>query len=506
MSLTLEQAEIVAGSYVEGGQCQNASIVPLKINESAARLLDMGDWTGTVRRYGITLDDNGCFTLPTEAADIRRISILGEDLPHSPAGTMFMSGGEAFVFDSSGVLPQRQVGPGKFKIIGSRPTAVDVMVKIKATQAKLPTDELCIDDAYAIKLAVQALFYEESQQLEMSAQMWNLAKAHLQSKTDNTISASRRVKFTTILSGAAQNTMGYARAKFALATTKGLAVDDHETVALINDAEEVLIPLLSLHEEGLFKTRSGIFALPPQYSSIYRLTINNCPVTLRSNWFEYIQSGLGYRESTRKASRGESVIARGEHALHTDMPGPSSLLLLPFGNERGVKVRVTGVGAGGSHLTEELTLNAGDQVETKNTYYDVTSITKDPSDGDVSIVAGSVEVAYLYSWQQDSTVKRYFIPSCNDCVEQIVRVVAKPRFYPKVSDYDKLQCPYPYAVSCMAQGIYAQRQGQPEVANALKAEAISHIETAMANEKIGEANQIDIQSKGWGFGGLASRR
>jgi hypothetical protein len=58
----------------------------------------------------------------------------------------------------------------------------------------------------------------------------------------------------------------------------------------------------------------------------------------------------------------------------------------------------------------------------------------------------------------------------------------------------------------MAQGIYAQRQGQPEVANALKAEAISHIETAMANEKIGEANQIDIQSKGWGFGGLASRR
>ena len=506
MSLTLEHATIVAGPYVEGGQCQNASIVPIKINEAAARLLDMGDWVGTIHRYGITLDDNGVFNLPIVAADIRRIAILGEDLPHSAEGTLFMDGGESFVFDSSGVLPQRQIGPGKFKIVGTRPEAVDVMVKIKATRAILPADTLCIDDAYAVKLAVQALFYEESQQLEMSAQLWALAKAHLQSKTDNTVAASRRVKFTAIMSGAAQNTMGYARAKFALATTKGLAVDDHETMALINDAEEVLIPLLALHEEGLFKTRSGIFALPAQYSSIYRITINNCPMTLRSNWFEYIQSGLGYRESTRKASRGESVIARGEHALHTDMPGPSELLILPLGNERGIKVRIIGVGVGGSHLTEELTLNAGDQVETKNVYYDITSITKDPSDGDISIVAGTVEVAYLYSWQQDSTVKRYFIPSCNNCEEQIVRVVAKPRFYPKVSDYDKLQVPYPYAVACMAQGIFSQRAGQIEAANALKAEAIAHIDTAMANEKIGEANQIDIQSKGWGFGGMVSRR
>lgn len=506
MSLTLEQAMIVAGPYVEGGQCENASIVPIKINEAAARLLDMGDWVGTVHRYGITLDDNGVFNLPATAADIRRIAALGEDLLHSETGWLFMTGGESFIFDSAGVLPQRQIGPGKFKIIGARPAAVDVMVKIKATPAKLPTDTLCIDDAYAIKLAVQALFYEESQQLEMSAQLWALAKAHLQSKTDNTVAASRRVKFTTVMSGAAQNTMGYARAKFALATTKGLAVDDHETMALTNDAEEVLIPLLALHEEGLFKTRAGIFALPPQYSSIYRITINNCPMTLRSNWFEFVQSGLGYRESTRKSSRGESVIPRGEHALHTDMPGASKLFLIPFGNERGVKVNISGIGKGGSYLSEVLTLNAGDQVETVNVYSDITSITKDPSVGDITVVAGSVEVAYLYSWQQDSTVKRYYIPSCSDCIEQIVRVVAKPRFYPKVSDYDKLQVPYPYAVACMAQGIFAQRQGNLDVANALKAEAIAHIDTAMANEKIGEANQIDIQSKGWGFGGLVSRR
>lgn len=506
MSLTLEQAIIVAGPYVEGGQCENASIVPIKINEADARLLDMGDWAGTIHRYGITLDDNGVFALPAGAADVRRISILGEDLPHSPNGTVFMTGGEAFVFDSSGVLPQRQIGPGKFKIVGARPQAVDVMVKRKASQATLPTDTLCIDDAYAIKLAVQAIFYEESQQLEMSSQLWALAKQHLQSKTDNAVAASRRVKFTTIMSGAAQNTMGYARAKFALATTKGLAVDDHETMALINDAEEVLIPLLTMHDEGLFKTRSGIFSLPAQYSSIYRVAINNCPMTLRSNWFEFVQSGLGYRESSRKSSRGESVIPRGEHALHTDMPGASKLLLLPFGNERGVKVNISGIGQGGSYLSEMLTLNAGDQVETVNAYSDVTSITKDPSVGDISIVAGSTEVAYLYAWQQDSTVKRYFIPSCNDCSEQIVRVIAKPRFYPKVSDYDRLQVAYPYAVACMAQGIFSQRQGNLEVANALKAEAITHIETAMANEKIGEANQIDMQSKGWGFGGMTSRR
>lgn len=506
MSLTLLQAKPFVAPYVDGGQCQNASAVVIKTNEAAARLWTMGDWIGTVQRWAVSVDADGIFTLPASVQDIRRVSVLADGIPHSPEGIMFMDDAYVFIFDSAGVVPLRQVGPGRFKVIGSNPTAVDLMVKIKVRYAAADEDNLCIDDVYALKLGVQAIFHEESDQHQMADAMWEKALMHLKSKTDNAVLAARRTKFTTILSGAAQNTVGYARAKFAMATTDGLAVDDHKSISLINDAEEVLIPMTSPYVEGLFKTKSGIIALPPTMSSIYRIAIDNCPATLRSNWFEFVQTGLGYREATRNHNRGESVIPRGESALHTDLPAPSTLAFISQGNDRGVKVTVIGVGEGGKYLQETLTLQPGEFVETANIYYDVKSITKDPSVTDIIVLATGVEVAYLYSWQQDSTVKRYYIPSCSSCKEQIVRVIAKPRFFPKTSDYQHLQVPYPYAVSLMAQGILLQRSGKLDEAGALKAEAMAYIETSMANEKIGEANVMDMQTKGFGFGGLTSRR
>ena len=508
MSLTLLQAQPFVAPYVDGGQCQDSSAYIIKVNEAAVRLWTMGDWLGSVQRYAVTVDENGVFTTPALVQDIRRISILGEDIAHSPSGIMFMDDASVFVFDSAGVLPIRQIGPNRWKIVGSQPEAVDIMVKIKITYAAQDDDLLCLDDVYALKLAVQAIFHEESDQHQMAETMWGKALSHLKSKTDNAVMAARRTKFTTILSGAAQNTLGYARAKFALATTDGLTVDDHKSISLINDAEEVLISTTTPFEEGLFKTKSGIFALPPQYSSLYRITVDNCPTVLRSNWFEFIQSGLGYREGTRGVGRGESVIARGESALHTDLPSPSTIAFISQGNDRGVKIRITGTGEGGKYLTEEITLDEGDAVDTVNVYHDITSITKDPSASDIIVLAEQgVEIAYLYAWQQDSTVKRYFVPSCSDCGEKIIRVIAKPRFFPKISDYQKLQVPYPYAVSLMAQAILLQRTaGEMERSQAIKQEAIGYIELAMANEKIGEANSIDMQTKGFGFGGLTSRR
>lgn len=507
MSLTLAQAKPFVGPYVSGGQCQNSSEAVVKINEAAARLWALGDWVGTIQRWAVTVDDDGVFTVPADVYDTRRIAVLGEGIPHTPAGSMFMDDAYSLVFDSAGVLPVRQIGPGRFKVIGVIPDAVDIMCKARVKYASTETDILAIDDVYALKLAVQAIFNEESDQHQMSDALWEKAVAHLKSKTDGAVLAARRTKFTTVLSGAAQNTVGYARAKFAMATSDGLAVDDHKSISLINDAEEVLIPMTTPYVEGLFKTTSGILSLPPHMSSIYRIAIDNCPATLRSNWFEFVQSGLGYRESTRKNNRGESVIPRGESALHTDLPEPTKLSFLSQGDDRGVKVTITGVGVGGSYLTETITINAGDFIETANTYYDVKSITKDPSVSDILVIAsGGIEVAYLYAWQQDSTVKRYYIPSYASCKEQIIRVIAKPRFFPKTSDFQRLQVPYPYAVSLMAQGILLQRGGKIEEANALKSEAITYLETSMANEKIGEANVIDMQNKGFGFGGLTSRR
>jgi len=370
----------------------------------------------------------------------------------------------------------------------------------------LDTDILPIDDIYALKMGVLALYYEETNQIELGEAMWNKAAAYLKTKTDTAIAGARRTKFTTILSSGAQNTVGYARAKFALAVTDGLAVDDHKCLSLINDAEEALMGGITLWEEGLYKTKAGVFALPATYESVYRITINNCPTVLRSQWFEFVQSGVGYREETRLMKKGISTIKRGASALHTDMDEPSQLTVISQGPDKTVKVNIEGMGVGGSYLRETVMVTDGQQAITAGTFYSVTSITKDVSASDIIVAAGSLEIAYLWSWQQDSQVMRYMIPSCSECEEQIVRVIARPRFFPKTNDAQRLQVQFPYAVSIMAQGILAQRMGKLDIATALKQEAISYIETSMLNRAMGEANSIDFQVRGFGFQGLTSRR
>ena len=505
MSLTLAAARPFLANYVENGQCSNASIVTTKINEAAARLWAMGDWVNTIKRWAVTVDSSGRFVTPTGAQDIRRIAVLGDGIDHSATGIMFMEGADALIYEDETVLPVRQVAADTRQVLGNPPTAVDIMAKVKVIYASADTDLLPIDDVYALKLGVLALYYEDSNQLELAATMWKQAGAYLQTKTDTGLVGARRTKFTTILSSGAQNTAGYAVAKFELSVTDGMAVDSHKSLSLINDAEEVLMAATALYEEFLCKSKAGVFSLPPQYESVYRITVNNCPSVLRSNWFEFVQAGVGYREETRKTRRGVSTIKRGPNALHTDLDGPSQLSVFSQGDDKGVKVNIEGYGLNGSYLRETLTVSAGQQVDTSNIFYGVTSITKDVSASDLVVTAGSLEIAYLYAWSQDSRVMRYAIPSSSSCDTQIIRVIARPRFFPKTSYAQRLQVPFPYAVSLMAQAILAQRAGKNDIGDPLKKEAISHIEAGLLNQSIGEANSIDFQTRGWGFAGLTSR-
>lgn len=506
MSLTLAQAIPPVGPYVENGQCDNASIVPVKINEAAAREHAMGDFVGSIKRWGCTVSVDGTFTTPPESDDIRRVSSLAEGIEHSPTGIVFMDDAQAFIYDNTTILPIRQLGSGLWKILGANvPEAVDIMGKVKVVYATADTDLLPISDPYALKMGVLALYYEESNQLELAQSMWATALKYLSDKTTNAILGARRVKFSSILDSAAQNTAGYCRAKFALATTDGLAVDDHKSLSLVNDSLEALMAALTPWEEILLRCNSGILPLPPQYQSIYRLTINNCPSVLRSNWFEFVQGGVGYREEVQHMEQGQSSILRGPSAVHTFLPEAGKIRVSSVNNDKAVKVNIEGLGEGDVYLRETVTVSEGQQPMTVNTFFSITSITKDPSAGDIIISVAGVEVAYMYSWQQDSQVMLYHIPSSSQCTEQIIRAIVRPRFFPLTSDYQRVPIPYPYAISLMAQAILAQRAGSMEISAALKTEAVGHIESAMRNSSLGESNVMDIQRNGFGYGGLRSR-
>lgn len=506
MSLTLGASNPFVGPYVENGQCDDATIIDVKTNECAARLHALGDFLGTIKRVGTTVDVNGEFSTPDELEDVRRLATLAPGIPHSLEGTVFMDDVQAFVYDNTTLLPSRQIGPRRWKILGrDLPEAVDIMGKVKVVFATQKTDLLPIDDVYALKMGVLALYYEESNQLELGETMWAKAQKYLEDKTNSALLGARRVKFATILDSAAQNTAGYCRAKFALATTDGLVVDDHKSLSLINDAIEALLAALTPWEEILLTCKSGILPLPPQYQSIYRIALNNCPSVLRSNWFEFVQGGLGYREEVRQPGRGESTILRGPSALHTFLPKATKLRITSVTGDKEVKVNIEGRGEFDKYVRETITVSEAQRPLTENVFYDVYSITKDPSAGDIVVSADGIEVAYLYAWQQDSSVTLYNIPSTSQCKEQIVRAIVRPRFHPLTSDFQRVPIPHPYAISLMAQGILAQRSGNLEISATLKAEAIGHVESAMANSALGEGNIMDIQRNGFGYGGLRSR-
>ena len=521
MSLQLSDAVSFLAPYVENGQCQDVTIVPQKVNEAAARLWALGDWIGTIQRWAVTVSPDGTFSTPISVQDIRRVSSLADGIAYTSEGVMFMDDADAFLFDSNYVLTTRQIGTGVRKILGTVPAAVDLMVKISVNYATKPTDTLCIDDVYALKMGVLALYYEENNQLELANEMWKSAVAYLQAKTQQAVVGARRTKFTQILGGGAQNTLGYSRARLSLSTNEGSALEDHEMIQVVNEAEEALLGLNLFTEHVLLQTQSGYLSLPPIYDHVYRLTINNCPQTLRGKWFEFLQHGKGFREKTYKERKGISVIPRGQFALHTDLPAPTTLTFFSQGNDQAVIINIEGVGEGGSYIKEQATVNAGQSVTTINVFYDVKSITKDISASDISVAAeDGTEVAYLYAFLQDSTVTRYAIPSKPTGQEEIIRAVARPKYFPKTSDDQKLQCPYALAVSLYGQAILLQRaiikkqregSGQyPDAAafnavDKLKAEAIAHVDQQLQLSQVGEANELDFQARGFGFHRLTSR-
>ena len=68
----------------------------------------------------------------------------------------------------------------------------------------------------------------------------------------------------------------------------------------------------------------GCLTWPRQVASIEALAVNDQPITLRNNWFEYLQTGFGIRSTSNSSEL--QLMDRGRSAVFLDMTDFSSTL------------------------------------------------------------------------------------------------------------------------------------------------------------------------------------
>lgn len=501
MSLTLAEAKPLLARSIENGLCASDPRLPDRIHEAVARLHALGDWIGSVERYAVKLDGDR-FTLPTRLQNVMRVATCPDGFLSSAtsAGALISDTEYALLLESAPVLSVQQVTENVFRVVGPTvPPAVDVMGKVKLTKAIADSDPLAISDVYALKLMLLAIFREEVGEMQAAAALIQQAVGHIKSKTDNSVAEARKVFFTSMASGIREGTLGYARAKLALALTDGLRIDDHKLIELIGEAERRLLHQGREWRSYLFKTRQGILALPREIETLVKVDLDNAPTTLQSHWFEYQTGGWGYRE---EVYAGANVVHRGEHALHTILPQTGPLTVVSDAPESGLRVVIVGRTEEGIPIEETLEFNGGAIQETQGQFAEVLSLRKDVGVGNIFVSSGNVEVAFLSASETDSRVTWYAIPSDSGGSEKIVRVVARPRWYPKLRDTDALQIASLDALVNMSMSILKEREGDRQAAVDYEARALRFYENLFSYKEGPHARRVQTQKKAFSGRGI----
>lgn len=495
--MTLSEARTYLAPYVENGRCSDTSVVRIVINEAQRRLHAVGNYLGTVKRWGVTVDSNGEFTLPTGAESVIRISELPTGLTHSTNGTVVATGPYAFVFDSPSLLRFSMIRPNRFKIIGPYPAAVDVMGKVVFTDASNSTDELIIDDRDALKLMILGIWRENNNAPELANELIAKAQAYLETKTSLAIESAKSGLYQNMLYTCKPGTRGYARAKIALASNGGDRSSDAQMAEILDDAEKRIMSRNQFWHSYLCKAVGGYFSAPHEIESILRVDINNCPTHLYGPTAEYIETGVGYREEVYGQSPGVSVIYRGDFALQADMPYASQITIRSTGINKGINIQIEGVDESGVIIRELVTMNGSATALTQNIYADVTSIIADPRDGYLTFIVGNTEVAFIQPYEIDSKRARYAIPSRNDdCEPKILRILGRARWIPKIRDDQRMQVENVQALVLMAGAIQLERAGKVQESEAYELKALRLIEEEMRNKQAGNSIRIDRHPTG----------
>lgn len=245
-----------------------------------------------------------------------------------------------------------------------------------------------------------------------------------------------------------------------IAGESGMALTDTRFLKILNRATEELMSegdWPGVVDRYRFAAYSGLITLPGDLNRIMAVAVDDVPIEMRSDWYEFMQAGPGIQDSN---SWLDAAIDRGEACTFRDMPDEGyKLKVVTQVDERVATVRPTinvqGYDEDGGWIRSEsggvysdglkLELNGDTGARETITAGDVTAleaVIKPVTRGEVSLYAHnnseSVHLATYAPRETHPSYRRYFIPFLVKEEESTVLIRARRRFVPIREESDFL--------------------------------------------------------------------
>jgi hypothetical protein len=313
----------------------------------------------------------------------------------------------------------------------------------------------------------------------------------------------------------------------------GFDPEDSRLVQIVNEAHQRLV-MQGLYW-GTFQTyqicvsSDGCLTWPRQVASIEALAVNQQPITLRNNWFEYLQTGFGIR--TTGNSSELQLMDRGRSPVFLDMTDFSSTLRVysEVSESASAKLLVQGYDENGNWIR---TLDNGTWVDgeyitisttptgSSNIFTTITGVQKPVTNGPVHLskVTGESVVVPIGYYEWDETLpdyRRSIIPGLGDAPQyvcgsgdpltnkRVVRAVVKLDHIDVRRDTDWFVLGNLPALKNAAKAVQLEEQQTVGEAARYFGEAIRLLEIELTHHQ-GKSNvePMNIQSESWGAGGM----
>lgn len=129
----------------------------------------------------------------------------------------------------------------------------------------------------------------------------------------------RHTQYSQALTNTSPNTFGHVKARLALDLPNGLRLSDSELARTVNRAEEVLLArgrwAGCVEELKVTVPKDGLIYLPANVDSLISATLNDVPVPVFDQAYDYNPNGPGFQTSEENSGT-PGIIARGERVVN----------------------------------------------------------------------------------------------------------------------------------------------------------------------------------------------
>lgn len=265
----------------------------------------------------------------------------------------------------------------------------------------------------------------------------------------------------------------YGDIKEGMAKVLSLPAADSRVIKYVNEAQERLVykgKWQGTYQRYAVTNSNGTITWPRQLETIEAVAVDDTPAIIRNEWYEFLESGVGLRDSTDGDAL--TLIDRAEAVSFSDIDGldkklkvvtksdtdAGKTMILQGYDENGDWIRTQD---GSSHIDgEKVTLVASSSsVITNSKFSALSGVIRDKTNYNVLLkeyatVGGTDRTISEYEpTETRPTYRRSLIAGLPDTSTRTVTVVGKLRFVPVVNDNDWLYVNYEAALRLMVMAI-----------------------------------------------------